>query len=134
MSKFTEKGYFVKENAPIYFTEDMNKTIKWFENVMGWYSNVVEKDSTGNGAYGVVFDILPEIEITHLAHFTGFQLFKGTPEPRMLSFMQVQNIDKMYSYVVSKGWDKITPVKTEPWGGKTCNITTIDGYIIKIFQ
>lgn len=134
MSKFAEKGYFVKENAPIYFTEDMNKTVKWFEEVMGWYSNVVERDNKGNGLYGVVFDILPEIEITHLVPFTGFQLFKGKTEPRVISFMQVQNVEKMYSYVVSKGWDKITQVKTQPWGGKTCSITTVDGYIINVFQ
>ena len=51
MSRFSEKGYFVKENSPIYFTEDMGKTIKWFEEVMGWYSNVVEKDDGGNGLY-----------------------------------------------------------------------------------
>lgn len=134
MSKFSEKGYFVKENAPIYYTEDMNKTVKWFEDVMGWHSNVVEKDKEGNGAYGVVFDMLPEIEATHLAPFTGFQLFKGKPEERKISFMQVQGIEKMYSYVISKGWDKITPIKMQPWGGKTCSITTIDGYIISVFQ
>ena len=134
MSRFTEKGYFVKENAPIYFTEDMTKTIKWFEEVMGWFSNVVEKDDSGNGLYGVVFDILPEIEITHLAPFTGFQLFKGKPKPHVISFMQVQNIEKMYSYITSKGWDQITQVETQPWGGKTCSVTTIDGYIINVFQ
>jgi len=33
MSKFSEKGYFVKENQPIYFTTDMDKTAKWFEEV-----------------------------------------------------------------------------------------------------
>lgn len=42
----------------------MTKTIKWLEKVMGWHSNVVEKDDSSNGLYGVVFDILPEIEIT----------------------------------------------------------------------
>lgn len=134
MSRFTEKGYFVKENAPIYFTEDMNETIKWFEEVLGWYSNIVEKDDKGNGLYGVVFDIPPEIEITHLAPFTGFQLFNGKPEQRIISFMQVQNIEKMYAYVISKGWSKITQVETQPWGGKTCSLTTIDGYIINVFQ
>ena len=34
-SKFSEKGYFVKENAPIYLTVDMEKTAKWFEDVLG---------------------------------------------------------------------------------------------------
>ena len=42
MSKFSEKGYFVKENAPLYITSDMDRTAKWFEDVLGWYSNIVE--------------------------------------------------------------------------------------------
>lgn len=134
MSKFSEKGYVVKENAPIYLTEDIDKTVKWFEDVLGWYSNIVERDDNGNGCYGVVFDMLPEVELVHLAPFTGFQIFCGTPEPCMISFMQVKGIDKMYDYVKSNGWDKITEVVTQPWGGKTCSLTTIDGYIINIFE
>lgn len=35
VSRFADKGYFVRENAPIYFTEDMNGTIKWFEETLG---------------------------------------------------------------------------------------------------
>ena len=134
MSKFSEKGYFVKENAPIYLTNNMEQTAKWFEDVLGWYSNIVEKDSNGNGCYGVVFDMLPEIELTHLAPFTGFQMFCGTPEQRVISFMQVSDIQKMYDYIISNGWDKITEVVIQPWGGKTCSLTTIDGYIINIFE
>lgn len=134
MSKFGEKGYFVKENAPIYLTKDMEKTAKWFEDILGWYSNIVERDTNGNGCYGVVFDMLPEVELVHLAPFTGFQMFYGEPEPRAISFMQVIGIEKMHDYIVSKGWNKITEIVTQPWGGKTCSLTTIDGYIINIFE
>ena len=134
MSRFSEKGYFVKENAPVYLTEDMNATAKWFEDVLGWYSNIVERDADGKGRYGVVFDMLPEVELVHLAPFTGLQMFCGKPEERVISFMQVIGIEKMYEYITSKGWDKITEVEIQPWGGKTCSLTTIDGYIINIFE
>ncbi len=134
MSRFSEKGYVVKENAPIYLTMDMDRTAKWFEEVMGWYSNIVERDGEGKGCYGVVFDMLPEVEIVQLAPFTGFQMFCGEPEPCAISFMQVKGIEKMYEYITSKGWDKITEIVTQPWGGKTCSVTTIDGYIINVFE
>lgn len=134
MSRFSEKGYFVKENAPIYFTTDMDGTAKWFEDVLGWYSNIVERDAEGKGCYGVVFDMLPEVEIAQLALFTGFQMFCGRPDPHAISFMQVSDIYKMHDYIVSHGWDKITEVVVQPWGGKTCSVTTPDGYIINIFE
>lgn len=134
MSKFSEKGYVVKENAPVYLTEDMDKTAGWFETVLGWYSNIVERDQDGNGCYGVVFDMLPEVEQVHLAPFTGFQMFCGTPESGTISFMQVKNIEKMYAYIRANGWDQITEIIVQLWGGKTCELTTIDGYLIKIFE
>lgn len=134
VSKFDDKGYFVKENAPIYLTPDMNKTAKWFEDVLGCYSNIVERDDKGNGCYGVVFDMLPEIEATHLAPFTGFQMFCGKPQEKVISFMQVEGIEKMHEYITSNGWNNITDIATEPWGGKKCNLTTLDGYIINIFE
>ena len=134
MSMYSEKGYFVKENAPVYLTLDMDKTARWFEEVLGWYYNIVERDEKGQGCYGAVFEMLPEIEVTHLAPFTGFQMFYGSPEERVISFMQVQGVDKMHEYIISKGWTKISEVVLQPWGGKTCSLTTIDGYIINIFE
>ena len=134
MSRFSEKGYHVKENAPIYLTPNMDRTARWFEDVLGWHSNIVERDSQGNGLYGVVFDMLPEVERTHLAPFTGFQMFAGEPVGNEISFMQVQGIEKLAEYVAGKGWNGITPVETQPWGGKVCRITTIDGYVIRIFE
>ena len=134
MSRFSEKGYVIKENAPIYMTMDMDRTARWFEDVMGWYSNIVERDCEGKGCYGVVFDMLPEVEVVSLAPFTGFQMFCGEPEPRAISFMQVKGIEKMHEYITSKGWDKITEIVTQAWGGKTCSVTTIDGYIINVFE
>ena len=131
MSKFSEKGYFVRENAPVYLTMNMDRTAKWFEDVLGWYSNIVERDNEAKGCYGVVFDMLPEVDLVHLAPFTGMQMFLGQ---RVVSFMQVKGIEKMYDYVTSKGWEQITEVETQPWGGKSCSLTTIDGYIINIFE
>lgn len=134
MSRFSEKGYWVKENAPIYLTADMDKTARWFEETLGWHSTIVERDADGAGRYGVVFDMLPEVERTHLAPFTGLHLFSGQPDSRLISFMQVNDIEAMYQYITAKGWEDITHVKAQPWGGKTCTLTTIDGYRISLFD
>ena len=134
MSRFGEKGYYVKENATVYFAKNMDDTVKWFEDILGWYSNIVERDEQGRGCYGAVFEMIPEVEKTHMAPFTGFHMFYGEPSKEVISFMQVQGIEKMHEYITAKGWDKITEIVHQPWGGKTCEITTIDGYIIRIFE
>ena len=134
MSLFTERGYFVKENNPVYFTKDMERTINWFHDVLGWYGNIVEKDDNGLGIYGFVFSIPPEIEITHLAPSNGIHLFVGEPVNSLIAFMSVHGIDALYRFVISKNYSDITEVKVEPWGAKTCEIMTPDGCILKFFE
>lgn len=134
MSRFSEKGYYVNENAAVYFTKDMDATAKWFEEIMGWYSNIVERDKDGQGCYGAVFEMIPKEEITHQAPFTGFHLFFGEPQKEVISFMQVKGIEKMHEYIKTKGWGEISEIIHQPWGGRTCEITTIDGYIIRVFE
>ena len=114
MNRFTKRGYIVKENGPVYFTQDMDRTAAWFEEVLGWYSEIDERNSEGKGCYGCVFSIPPEIEVTHLAPFTGIHMFYGSPRQEMICFMHVQGIEKMHHYVKSKGWDKITDIEIQP--------------------
>jgi len=35
MSDFSERGYVVKETGAVYYTQDMDKTLKWFKEVLG---------------------------------------------------------------------------------------------------
>jgi AraC family transcriptional regulator len=49
-------------------------------------------------------------------------------------FMLVQGIEQLYSFVKKSGWNQITEVTAEPWGGKTCQVTTIDGSVLKFFE
>ena len=134
MNRFSARGYHVKENAPVYFTNNMDKTLKWFEEVLGWYGGIDERNEEGKGLYGCVYSIPPELEVTHMIPFTGFHMFYGEPKQEIICFMNVQGIEQMHQYIVSKGWTNITEIKTQPWGGKTFSLTTIDDCIIDIFE
>lgn len=134
MNKFSARGYYVKENAPVYFTNNMDNTLKWFEEVLGWYGGIDERNENGEGLYGCVYSIPPELEVTHVIPFMGFHMFYGEPKQERICFMNVQGIEQMYQYIASKGWTNITEIKTQSWGGKTFSLTTIDGCIIDIFE
>ena len=60
--------------------------------------------------------------------------FKGEPINKTIGFMKVEGIDKLYEHVSSRGWRRISDVVSEPWGGKTCEITTIDGSMLRFFE
>jgi AraC family transcriptional regulator len=134
MNRFIDRKYFIVENSLVYFSNNINKTIEWFEKILGWYGNIVEKDSNGNGLYEYVFSITPEIEITHLAHSNGIHIFSGEPKKGLVAFLQINGIQNMYDYVRKNNYYDISEIIEEPWGAKTCIIKTIDGYQLKFFE
>ena len=134
LKAFSERGYVVRETGPVYYTKDMDKTAKWFEEILGWYYEIDERNAEGAGVYGCIYSIPSEIEALRIAPFTGIHLFYGEPKGGVVAFMQVQGIDALYKYAVEMGCKDITEVQLQPWGSKTCEITTPDGYVLKFFE
>ncbi|HKL98872.1 MAG TPA: helix-turn-helix domain-containing protein [Mobilitalea sp.] len=134
MSDFSERGYVVKETGAVYYTNDMDNTLKWFTEVLGWYGQIELRDEGNTGLYGCVNNIPIEFEALHIAPFTGIHMFKGEPLKMMVGFMLIQGVDQLYQFVKKNGWNQITEIKEEPWGGKTCSVTTIDGSSLTFFE
>jgi len=134
MNRYSEKGYHVKENSPVYYTKNVDKTVKWFEAILGWYYNIAKRDERGNGRCGAVFEMVPDVELTYSAPLNGFQMYSGEPRKGLISFMQVKGIEQMHSYIISQGWKELTEIVPQPTGGKAFDLTTIDGCIIRVFE
>lgn len=134
VNDLSKRGYVVKETGAVYYTKDMDKTVKWFKEVLGWYGQIESRNNDNQGNYGCVNNIPMEIEALHIAPFTGIHLFRGEPIERVVGFMLVQGIDELHDFVQSSGWKKLTSVVEESWGGRTCEVTTIDGSILKFFE
>lgn len=134
MTKFSERGYIVRENGPVYFTKDMDKTVKWFEDVLGWFGDVVARDKNGIAEYGCVFDYPSEVAVAHLTPFRGFHLFTGEPVKGVAGFLMVEGLDALHKLIKDKGWSKITDIVSVPWGARECQVTTPDGCILRFFE
>lgn len=134
MSKFSERGYVVRENGPVYFTRDMDKTVKWFEEVLGWYGDVVARDNEGNGEYGCVFDYPSEVAVAHITPFRGFHLFAGEPTKGVAGFLMIEGLDALHKLVKDNGWNQISDITSQPWGARECSITTPDGCVLRFFE
>lgn len=129
-----ERGYTVKENGPIYYTKNMDKTAKWFEDVLGWYTGIDQRDENGDGLYGVLLPLPEEILNMTLMPFNGIHMFFGEPAKQTVAFMRVDNIENLCAFVKKNGWTQISEIKEQHWGGKECDVTTIDGGTIRFFQ
>jgi len=131
MQTYSERGYYVKENAPIYHTLDMEKTSAWFRDVLGWYGGIVAESG---GVYGCVFDYPGELMASGLTPFRGIHLFKGEPSKGVVGFIHIKGLEKFRQFVLDNDWDQISEIEPQDWGGTECQITTIDGSILRVFE
>ena len=134
LQSYSERGYYVKENAPVYFTPDMDKTCAWFRNILGWYGDITGRASDGTAEYGCVFDYPGELIVLGLTPFRGIHLFLGEASKGIVGFIAVQGLEKFRQFVLKNGWQQITEIEPQPWGANECDVTTIDGGILRFFE
>jgi len=131
MQAYSERGYYVKENAPVYYTPDMERTSAWFRDVLGWYGGVIVESA---GQYGCVFDYPGEFIVAGLTPFRGIHLFTGEASKGVVGFILVQGLEQFRKFVVANGWSQISEIELQPWGANECQVTTIDGSVLRFFE
>ncbi len=134
MQSYSERGYYVKENAPVYFTPDMEKTCAWFREVLGWYGDISGRSEDGTAEYGCVFDYPGELIGSGLTPFRGIHLFRGEASKGVVGFIMVQGLEKFRRFVLENGWREITEIEPQSWGVRECRVTTVDGCVIRVFE
>lgn len=134
MTELSERGYSVIENRPVYYTQDMDATVKWFKEILGWFGGIDARDNQGKGIYGCVLPVPGELVHMKVTEFNGIHLFPGEPSNRVEGFMMVDSIEKLSEYVHSHGWEEISSIEHQPWGARSCNVTSIDGTVITFFE
>lgn len=94
MNDLQKRGYLVKETGAVYYSMDMDKTLAWFTDVLGWYGQIDARDENNVGMYGCVNNIPIEFESLGLAPFAGIHMFHGETEKRMVGFMKVEGVEE----------------------------------------
>jgi len=134
LQSYGKRGYYVKENAPVYFTPDMDKTCEWFRDILGWYGDIASRSGDGTAEYGCVFDYPGELIVSGLTPFRGIHLFRGEASRGVVGFIMVQGLEEFRRFVLANGWEQISQIEAQPWGANECFITTIDGCVLRFFE
>lgn len=129
---YEAKGYVVLENGPIYYSQDIDATIEWFENVLGWYGTVDARNEDGKATFAGIAPIPNAITEKEKLTYIGFNLFVGEPSKRVVGYFTVDNARSVHEYVSQSGWNEYSDIVEQPWGGIEFTVTTIDGSIIRI--
>ena len=87
--KIKQRGYTVGNVGTVYPTMDMDRTAKWFEDVLGWYAGVETKDDNGNPMYGCAMPFNGELVHLGVTDFNGFFLLPGETPHSLVALMEV---------------------------------------------
>ena len=125
-------GHAVIENAAIYYTDDMDATLQWFESVLGWSGVIEARDESGKGAYGLV---LPNLQAYAAGKRSPYmQLMLGTPSETVVGFIKVWGLSNLRQRAVEKGWKQLTKIERQPWGADLFIMTTCDGSLLRFYE
>ena len=118
-------GYFINANEAIYHTLDMDGTIAWFKNTLGWEGIIEARDEAGNGTYGLIQPYLKTGALNNLSPY--IQMQRGEPLKSIVTFMGVWGLDNLRQRVIDNGWTVVTPVEKAEWGASVFILETGDG-------
>lgn len=134
VESYSQRGYYVRENAPVYFTKDIQRTCDWFCDILGWYGDIILDGEGNTASYSCVFDYPTELMVSGLTPFRGIHLFLGEPVQGVVGFIMVQGLEKLREMVINKGWKQVSGIEPQPWGANEFRITTIDGSVLRFFE
>ncbi len=126
--------YALKECVSVYYTKNMDETVKWFKDVLGWHGEVIDRNDKAEGTYGFVSQSPKEEVVSGAAPFWGFHLWYGEPSKQTVALLQVRNIHALRDRVKKSGWEQMGELQKTGASSQTCNITTIDGSVLMCFQ
>lgn len=134
MEDLKKRGYTILENGPIYYTQNMDQTAQWFQDVLGWYAGIDQRDEDSNGIYGCLMPLPAEVHALAPVPFHGFHLFYGVPTSQLVGLIRVDNVQNLHDHVLQSGWTQVSSITKQHWGGQECTVTTVDGCQLKFFQ
>jgi hypothetical protein len=126
------EGYNIRANAAIYYTNDMDATLRWFDKILEWPGVIEARDKSGNGTYGL---IEPHKKTYTPGNSSPYlQLMRGEPSRTVTAFMLVWGLNNLRQRAIDNGWTKVTPIEEQFWGANLFDMTTCDGSIIRFCE
>lgn len=101
--RIKQRGYTVGNVGSVYLTPNMDQTARWFEDVLGWYAGVEERDDDGKPAYGCAMPFNGELVHLGVTSFNGVFLLPGETPQCLISMMSVKGIENLYDHAKKCG-------------------------------
>jgi len=107
-----------------FYVSDLKRATKFYEETLGLEKKYEYSSYVGFECGGVEIGLIPKTEER------GVSPVSVSPSVEFL----VDDVDRMYDGLKSKGVHFIKELHDEPWGGRQATFTDPDGHILEITQ
>ncbi len=126
------RGYIILENAAIYYTNDMDNTIRWFEKILGWKGVIDVRDEAGYGAYGYIVPYMDAYVAVNRPPY--LQLMRGDIDQPVTAFIKVWGLGGLRQHILDNGWTEVSTIEEAGWGSRLFSLTTCDDCLLRFYE
>lgn len=106
-----------------FYVSDLKKAVEFYEETLGLKRKYEYSSYIGFKCGGVEIGLIPRLKEEE-------QVSLVSPSVEFI----VDDVDKVYEHLESKGVKFIKELHDEPWGGRQAAFTDLDGNILEIVQ
>ncbi len=137
LKKCSERGYLVNYIDIMLHTDSVDKTLEWYNNVLGWNACPGYFDESGKCIYGCVTPDEKNSIINGTRQFTGFHIRKGEFSEHkcgILPLVTVEDLEFLLAKIKKSGWKDVSEINNEEWGARTITVKDLNGYVIQFLE
>ena len=131
-------AYGIEKVEVLLSVPSIEETAEWYKNVLGWEANLLAFDGQGKCTYGTVHLPSPDDAGGWGAPLKGFNLATfgvdpatyGTGNRNFVITVTVDDVDAVYRRAVASGVGAPEAPQDQPWGGRTLNLTDLNGFTL----
>jgi predicted enzyme related to lactoylglutathione lyase len=115
----------------------VEKTVEWYETILGWKGGFDVYDKNNNCLFGEVVTKTAGYEKEQ--GIIGFNLARsdsGIEECgcNWQALIYVDDVQSVYQRVLENGWSVESDLEDQPWGGRTFNLVDLNGVRLRFAQ
>jgi len=143
LKKHSLNGYIVSGVDVMLKAVSVDKTLEWYEKVLGWKAHKGMFDENGACCYGCVTLDDKDPIVSGTRGFHGFHIGAGGDAKTagaaekgsgVLPMITVDGLENLKKRIEKSGWKEYSGIEDEGFGANTLTIKDLNGYTIKFLE
>ncbi|MGC6769717.1 hypothetical protein ACYSNR_15395 [Enterococcus sp. LJL128] len=119
----------------VYYSPDIEKTLAWFDDILGWLTQVDRRDDNNQAVHGIAYTVPLQYFSNKFSSNIKIHIFSGEPAKGVISFIPTTKLEKLVAFANrKKDCGCHCAVNQSEDGTLYTHLKTIDGSVLTFYQ